>query len=506
MKNCLYFFGFLFLSGCASDAANPLALAPENPYSSWTPVKGSKLVSSKYCQTILPQSFGEEEISLGELLDIALQNNPSTKTSWANARANAAQYGQTMSAFYPKISSSNTFARQKGGFPIQQNSGGAALSASSNQSTPMGNTAQNNTSSSKTFYSSQGGPEVSLSYVLFDFGQRTASAMASREALFYADLNHNQEIQAVLQTVMDDYYVYVYQIALEGANAANLNTAQMSLDAANERFSLGLAALGDVATARTQFLQSRIKLNSQKQNVENAFAKLAVAIGLPANIRFQVQKLPEQVNADPVLEDVDALVALAQKQRQDLLAAEADIRSKEALLLKAKRARNPILSTNLNTGHYWFEKGIQEKGMHWTASFSLDFPLFDGFYLKNGVRDAEANLEAAKATFYQKELTLVQNVSNAHSGVKTSALNLSDSKDYLKAAELEFEIAIANYKAGTNTILDVMSAQSSLADARGKKALAEQNWFSSLALLAYATGSLCTNPNEARECTDSHSY
>ncbi len=49
------------------------------------------------------------------------------------------------------------------------------------------------------------------------------------------------------------------------------------------------------------------------------------------------------------------------------------------------------------------------------------------------------------------------------------------------------------------TILDVMSAQSSLADARSKKANSQKNWFVSLASIAYATGSLCATPNEEDE-------
>lgn len=481
-------FTLLVFSSCARDAADPMSLSPESPYSTWTPMKGNSLVSSKYCKTLLPKFFGEDELSLAELLDIALQNNPSTKRTWANARAAAASYGQSMSSFFPKINVSNTFVRQKGSFPT--------ASGSSSSAGDAGNTVQSNNLITKGFYASQGGPDVSLSYVLFDFGQRTAAAMAAREALYYADLNHNQEIQTIMQLVMDDYYNYVYQKAVLQADESNLADAQMSLDAANERFSLGLASLGDVATARTQFLQSRIKLTSQKQTLENAFAKLAIDSGLPANIQFKVQKLPDNIQADPILEDVDFLVKEAQELRQDLLAAQADVRSKKALLLEAKRAPLPIFSSKLNTGHYWFQNGTQEKGMHWIASFALDFPIFDGFYLKNGVRKAEANLETSKALLYKTELAVIQGVTNAHMAVKTSALNLSDSEEYLKSAELEFEIALATYKAGTKTILDVMSAQSSLSDARSKRAYAVQNWFSSLASIAYATGSLCTNPEE----------
>lgn len=436
-------------------------------------MKGNCLVSSKYCQTLLPTTFGSNEMNLAELIDIALQNNPSTKQTWASARASAAQYGQSLSSFYPDIEFDGTYIRQKGTFI--------------NLGAPI------------PFYTTEGGPGVTLTYTLFDFGQRTSASLAAREALYYADLTHNQEIQTVIQTVMDDYYNYLYQVAQLRANEANLANAQMSLDAANEKFALGLAALGDVAQARTQFLQNRINLTTQKQNVEDAFAQMAYDLGLPANIRFKVQPMPEQVIADPVLESVNQLVEIGQNQRQDLLAAQANLRSQEASLLNAKRAIMPVISSDLTAGHYWFNKGLQEKDFHWSATVSMTFPLFDGFYYKNGVRYAEANVELAKAQLMQTELGMVQDVTTSHMGVKTAALNLADTDEYLKAAELEFKIALANYKAGTGTILDVISAQSSLANARSMKAQAQQSWFTSLATLAYATGSLCATPNELEE-------
>ncbi len=494
------YLSFLLLASCARDAIDPLSLSPNTPYTTWTPLQGNRLVSSKYCQTILPSTFGKEELSLAELIDIALQNNPQTKQSWALARSAAAQYGQAMSSFFPSIQASSSFIRQKGGYPVTNSLNSLGSSQTSGASAALGSTVQSNSFTTQTFYSSQGGPDVSLSYILFDFGKRTAAAIAAREALYYADFHHNQEIQTVLRIVMEDYYNYVYQIANLKAAVTNLATAQTSLDAANEKFSLGVAALGDVASARTQFLQSRMAVTTQKQQVENAFAQLAVDIGLPPNIPFEVMPFPDEVIANPILESIDELVEVAQTQRQDFLAAQANVRSKRAVLEGAKRAILPTLSTTLDTGHYWYQKGQQEHNMHWIATISLDFPLFDGFYFKNGVRNAEANLAVSEAQLLQTELTVIQQVTTSHMGVKTAALNLTDSDEYLKSAELEFKIAIANYKAGTKTILDVLSAQSSLADARSKKANAFQNWFSSLASLGFATGSLC--PTGEQSCSD----
>ncbi len=487
-----FIFALCFLGcSCARDARDPFELAPSTPFSSWTPMKGNQLISSKYCRTLLPPNFGDSELSLAEALDIALQNNPSTKQTWAMARSAAAAYGTSLSSFYPNLQFSSFYFRQRAGFPetgIPTASAGSPTTISAG-APPTGEAISES-------YFTEAGPDVILSYTLFDFGQRTAAATAAREALYYADLTHNQQIQTVLQTVMSDYYEYLYQKAVEAADIANNQNAQMSLDAANEKFALGLAALGDVAQARTQFLQSKINLTTQKQQVEVAFSQLALDLGLPSSMPFKVQPLPEQILAAPLLESIDTLVALAQSQRQDFLAAQADYRSKEAALLQAKRASLPTINSQLSTGRYWFDDGLMEPENHWTATISLSFPIFSGFYYRNQIRQAEANVELSKAQLMTSELTLIQNVTNAHMKVKTAAANLSDSEEYLKAAELQFKIAFTSYKAGTTTILDVLQAQSALADARSKKAEAQKDWFISLADIAYATGSLCTTEEE----------
>lgn len=465
---------WLFLQSCAKQAYDPFELAPSAPFAVWSEQEGSQLVSSKFCKTLLPQTFAKQALSLAELLDIALQNNPSTKQTWAQARAMAAQYGESLSGFYPSIEVIGSFLRQKGtsievGLPI------FALTT-------------------------QTGPDVTLSYTLFDFGQRSSAAMAAREALYFADFNHNQMIQEVLQRVMQDYYAYLYQKAQLEANVADLDAAQLSLQAANDRFAMGVAALGDVAQARTHFLQSRIQLTNQRQSVENSFARLAFDMGLPANIPFTVQEMPETIEAIPILESVEVLVQEAQEQRQDFLASLANIRAKEALVRNAKRAMLPTLDTNIDVGHYWFNGGVQDSGPHWSVAFTLQFPLFSGFLYKNQIQEAEANVVFAKAEALQTELNIVQMVTVSHKAVQTAALNVADSKEFVQAAQLDFQIALANYKAGTGTILDVLAAQSSLANARASKASAEQMWFTSLANLAYATGSLCRGKEEP-SCT-----
>ncbi len=489
----------LITGGCAPGmftAANPDALTPPTSYATWSPMKGCKLVSAKDCKTLLPETFGQNELSLAELIDIALQNNPATKQTWAQARSAAGVYGQSLSNYYPSLQFDGTYLRQKGTAPGSQ---GAAPSATGNTTGTSSNVFGSNTTASN--YLTTVSPDLYVSYTILDFGVRSSIAETARQALYYADMTHNQQIQTVLQIVMNDYYFYLYQIEILRSDEANLRNAQASLDAANQRFALGVAALGDVAQARTQFLQSRINLTNQKQTVENSFSQLAVDLGLPANVPFKVQPMPEQIVAKPMLESVDALVEIAQTQRQDFLASQANVCSKAAALKYAKTQLYPIVNGTFDIGRSWF-KVNKNDGYHFAGELSLTFPIFSGFYYQNGIRKAAADLDQARAEMLQTELSVIQNVTTAHMGVKTSADNLRDTEEYLSAAELEFDIQLKSYQAGTTTILSLLSSQYSLADARAKKAGSQFQWFSSIASIAYATGSLCADPEFCKSCEE----
>lgn len=469
----------LFLTyACSREIAvfNPMAYAPETPYAAWTPLKKSTLVSSKYCDMLLPENFAEDKLSLAELIDIALQNNPDTKITWAEARAQAAKYGQSLSGYFPEITGIGTYTRQRETFSLS------------------GDVHQPYLLTTIT-------PELSVTYTLFDFGQRRYSSESARQTLFYADWTHNQEIQTIIQLVMDDYYDYLFQKQQLIAYEADLENATATLDATEQQFQFGVSALGDIAQAKTSYLQKKINVLTQKKNVETAFAKLANDVGLPANIDFTVQDLPRKIFVDAILESVDALISTAQRQRQDLFAAKADILSKEADVKYAKSLRYPVFEGSYDLGKNYYNHDEKED-YHWTLIFKVSIPLFRGMYYQNGIRYAKANLAKSTAELLQKELNIIEEVTVSHYDVQVAADTLKFSEEYLAAAEEEFKIALSNYKQGVNTILDVLSAQSSLADARSKLASAKKDWYTSLASLAYSTGALCTTPSQRTQLAE----
>ncbi len=475
---------FSFFQSCnhAASAFNTSKYTPENPYSAWVPLKGSAVVTSRYCEALIPPSFADgAELSLAELIDIGLQNNPNTKITWAEARSAAAGYGQTLAAYYPELVGASTYMRER-------------------QTFVFGTSPQQEFASAQPFYLTTITPELTLTYIIFDFGQRRNTSETARQALFEADWVHNFEIQAVIQTIMNNYYNYLYQKELLSAKVADLDNACMSLDASEEKFKYGVANLNDVAQAKSNYFQAKISFISQQKEVENSFALLATQIGLPANIPFSVQGLPSKICMEPILDDIQHLLEKAQNYRADLHAAEANVRSKEAGVRVAELASWPKVNGLFDFGKNWYSGGFTED-YHFTAAVSLNFPLFKGFYFQNGIKIAKAQLEESKATLLDVELNIIKDVTTFYQNFKTAIDTMKFSEDYVEAAKIEFDSAIQNYKAGTTTILTVLSAQSSLANARSQLASSKKDWYTSLAGLAYATGSLCP-VNEEGPCID----
>jgi outer membrane protein TolC len=178
---------------------------------------------------------------------------------------------------------------------------------------------------------------------------------------------------------------------------------------------------------------------------------------------------------------------MALEKRPDLQAAEADLRSKEQSLKAAKKQYYPTLGYSLNFGRTYFDTNLNDN-YDFTSAFSLSIPLFAGYYYRNGVKTAEANRKQSEANLLQVKLNVVKEISTSHYNVKIAYETLLSTDAFLHAAEQEYEVSLAQYRAGINTILDLLSAQSSLANARAERARALQDWYLSLSTLAYAVG------------------
>ena len=185
-------------------AWSSLAIARETPDSSGSDPFGTNLMlmprpalqlnssAADPCSEPMPKAT----LSLPDVVNLALCNNPKTREAWANSRVQAAQVGIGKANYLPS----------------------AELSASANHDL-SGSTADLN----------QSNVGVTLSYLLYDFGSRSANLENARQLLAAANATQDSTVQTVFLAAVQDYY----QVQ---ATRASLDAALESERAAKESF------------------------------------------------------------------------------------------------------------------------------------------------------------------------------------------------------------------------------------------------------------------------------
>jgi len=486
MRHCVSLALLLsIVSSCSffPAAFSPWQEAPASPKVAWNtrPIeKKAEKKGDEIAQRILPITLPEQEepLSLAELIDVALQNNYATQETWAEARKSAALYGQSQQNFFPILNGSYVYDRARA----------IALSGTSSAG-----------AINSIVYQSLWGPQLALSFLVFDFGQTRATSQAALQALYNANLTHNREIETVIATVSTNYYNYLYQKKLYSSYEQDVADAKMVLESAMVKLKAGITDTSDVLQAKSQLLQSQTVMVTQKQQIQIAASDLLTNMGLPAHISLNVQQMPEDPRVFEIMSSVQELIHLALKKRSDLFAAEADLRSQQFILSAARRKMLPVVNSEFNYGRTSYSgsdiKGHVTDHHDFEGTLSLSWSLFNGLFDLNAIRKAESNRDYARALLKQTELQVVEDVTNAHSDVGVSREALNYAQDFLKAAQEEYRVTLAQYRSGTKDILTVVSAQTSLAKARAMQANALQSWYSSLATLAYATGIIDHDPS-----------
>ena len=103
---------------------------------------------------------------------------------------------------------------------------------------------------------------------------------------------------------------------------------------------------------------------------------------------------------------------------------------------------------------------------------------------------AQENFAAAVARADQARLQAVAQVFTSYWALRTAAQRVTTAANLLASATQSEEVARGRYAEGVGTILDLLSAQNALADARAQAVQSRWTWFSALAQLSRDAGVL----------------
>jgi outer membrane protein TolC len=140
-----------------------------------------------------------KEYTLADLIDLAEQLNPATRAAWQNARQALALVGVSKSAYYPFLSllaAAAGYQRFFVPFPKLQVSQAAIKKALASGGSLQ--TAVTLTEGDPLHFDVLYQSELTMKWLLFDFGQRDATVSAAREGLLIANVAFNATHQRVV--------------------------------------------------------------------------------------------------------------------------------------------------------------------------------------------------------------------------------------------------------------------------------------------------------------------
>jgi TolC family type I secretion outer membrane protein len=417
-------------------------------------------------------------LKLADAADIALRNHPATRKAWNDACAAAAQVRQAQGYFVPTVSAS----------------------ASAGHFVTAANPAEYDSEFTKY------GAGLQINYLVFSFGGgRSAAVEAALQTVYAADYSFNRSIQDVLLGVESAYYGAISAQAAMDAVEANVKDARAVLDAATASRNSGVGTELDVLQAQARHDQSLYGRASAQGQLMIARGALAQAMGLPADVAVQVVK-PEQDSPAAMGEaDVRRVIDSALARRPDIAALRATVAAKDALVKVAGSSLWPSLYLNGGLAREDFDrqtgKPAQDGDWVYNAGIALQWTLFDGQQAENARRAAACQAESARAQLQQAELAASADVWSKFRNYETTLQKCAFSAAFLKSSTASRELAMEGYQAGLKTILDLLTAEAQLSQARLQYVASRQETFLALAQLAHATGLLGRDSMEPAPAT-----
>ncbi len=444
------YFMVLLMSCEAFSGAEPLATGISSPSPALI------LDNGKY---IFPcaQPIARRPLNLTDVVNLALCRNPQTREAWTNSQVYAAQIGVSEAGYLPSLDFNASASRN--------------LTGSASGTT-------------------QTGAGLNLSYLLYDFGSRSANLEAAQQLFKASSASQDSTVQAVFLAAVQAYYQVQSNIAALNAAVKSEHAARESLAAAQARLQTGSATPADKLQAQTAYSQAILNRIGVEGNLKNVQGALANVLGLDANMNISLVEGELSAVPDSFDADIAALIEQARQHRPDLQAAAAQVRAAQASAEAVRAADKPTITLGASASQNSYS-GITSNNS--SIGINLNIPIFSGYAPTYRIRAAESQVESRAAQLERLRLQVALEVWTAYQNLTTATQSMRTATDLLDSATQSEMVALGRYKAGVGNILDVLNAQSALAGARQQRIQSAFGWNISRAILAQSMGNLDAN-------------
>jgi len=233
---------------------------------------------------------------------------------------------------------------------------------------------------------------------------------------------------------------------------------QRSYQLTQNQYAAGIVAKSDVIQAQTQLKTAQAQAldnGVQRAQLEHAIALL---VGQPAS-SFAIKPSPLTATAPPI---PLAMPSMLLERRPDVAGAERRVASANAQIGVTEAAYYPDFSLTGSAG-YLTSNGIANlfnvPSRVWSLGPQIGQVIFDGGAGKAATNQAIATYDAAAATYKQTVLTAFQEVEDNLAALRILEQEAAVQDEALQSARLAVTLVTNQYKAGTVSYVNVITAQ-----------------------------------------------
>ena len=247
------------------------------------------------------------------------------------------------------------------------------------------------------------------------------------------------------------------------AAQANVTLAQTLLKLAQDQRNAGIATGVDVTRAETRLAQEQVRLSRAQTDAEQGRLQLQRIVGLPlGSLLTLTDPLSFVIEALPAIETA---VARAEDTRAEVRVAQAQVTE---TVYQRRAARAEQLPSLEFLGDYGVS-GITPTNSDLPtrrAAVQLNVPIFNGGLTRGRIQVASSRANEAELQLASVRGQVEEDVRLAFSGLRTTAETVRAADLAVTLAERELEMACDRFRAGVADSIEVVTAQTVLANAR----------------------------------------
>ncbi len=390
-------------------------------------------------------SFGQQlqndNLTLKDVINLTVENHPLIKQKQEELRGAVYRVEQQKSFYLPNISGQASYTRIG---PIPEFSfGGQSIELAPANNYSIG---------------------LFVHQTLYDFGKR--DAQVDYASSFLQSIKDNEDLvkNDLSNQAIKIFYGILFLEKSIAVKDTQLAALQEHLRVTEIKIKDYAATDYDVLSTKTRMMEiknEKIELLNEKYKQEQYLKEL---IGADRNKQIFLSGnfiLPE------FSFDADSLLNLAMNQRLELKSV-LDIRQ-SAVLQKESVSKNDNLIFNADLG-YGFKNGYEPNLFvmrgNWFATLSASIPIFNGHLTENRINESLAAIKTDDEKVAQIKESIKTDVYQCLSDLKSSVEKIKSTSEQIDYAKKSLELAKIQYERGVVTNLEVLDAETALAQAR----------------------------------------